>query len=488
MDKLLSQFKHARILVIGDVMIDEYVWGDVNRISPEAPVQIVQVHHTNITLGGAGNVVNNLRSFDAEVYIASVVGDGIKADQLIRLFQEKNANIDGIIRDPNRPTIVKTRIMASGQHVLRIDYEKTHHITQSQEEQIAHFAERTMPKIDLLIISDYGKGLLTNSLLQQVIALAQKHQKPIIVDPKGKDYIKYKGASIITPNLKEISLATGIEINELSSIQKAGRLLIDQVGLERLLITCGKDGMVLFEPDREPYHIQTQARQVFDVSGAGDTVVSVMALALATGNNYLNAAQIANTAAGIVVAKVGTATVSPNELKTALDPSKKLLPNKFRSGHDLDELIQSLKNQRKKIVLTNGCFDLLHAGHIEFLAASKKCGDVLIVALDSDASVKKIKGPKRPVINEEERIRIISALSSVDYITVFSTEELNALLEKIKPNVLTKGSNYSTEKVYGNEIIKKYGGTVELIPVVDYISSSQIIQKIIQNEQNKDVT
>jgi len=478
MINIINNFNNCRILVVGDIMIDEYVWGDVDRISPEAPVQVVHVKRETSTLGGAGNVVNNISALKAKISIVGIAGSGLNSDRLIKMFENIGADCNGIIRDENRSTTLKTRIIAANQHVLRIDRESRLQISDSLANKLLKYVEEKISDIDLLIISDYGKGLLTGKVLSGLISIASKNDKISIVDPKGLDFSKYVGASIITPNRKEAAIASGIDIQDRGNLIKAGEKLIETLKLKRLLITCGKDGMMLFEYNKPTLQIQTQAKQVYDVSGAGDTVVAVMGLSLASGASYRDASYLANAAAGIVVGKLGTATISQDELKAALDIDKNIVPGKFQELSRLSSLTDEMRIRGKKIVLTNGCFDLLHAGHIEFLSASKNLADVLIVALDDDKSVQKLKGEGRPVISENERIRIMSALDCVDYVTVFSTEELDKLLKIIRPDILTKGSNYTHDIVTGKGIVESQGGRVSLIPVTEPISSSMIIKKI----------
>jgi len=318
MKQWIDQFKHCHILVIGDCMIDEYVWGKVDRISPEAPVPVVEVKRDNATLGGAGNVVNNLATLKASVSIVGTIGEGNNGKRLIEMFQSIGVDVNGLVEDSTRSTTIKTRIMASEQHVLRIDRETSHPISRLIADDIIQNVRKIIQDVNIVIVSDYGKGLLTPDVLQTIMQLASKHQKVVMVDPKGFNYEKYRGASLITPNRKEASQATNMTITDMPTLITAGKNIIDTIGLNRLLITCGKDGMVLFEPEQSPYHIETRAKQVFDVSGAGDTVVSVMGLALAAGANYFEAASLANFAAGIVVGKVGTATITQEELQGAI--------------------------------------------------------------------------------------------------------------------------------------------------------------------------
>jgi D-beta-D-heptose 7-phosphate kinase/D-beta-D-heptose 1-phosphate adenosyltransferase len=497
----ISKFDQGHLLVIGDLMLDEYLWGDVDRISPEAPVQVVSVQNEDFALGGAGNVVNNVVALGGKVSAAGVIGTGRNGRLLLDMFNELGVDTEGILKEIGRITTRKTRVIAvnhANQQVLRIDREKKQDISTSTLGKMVRIIEDKMPDIDVVLISDYGKGLITRSMLSQVIASAKKHKKLTIVDPKGLDFSKYSGVSLLTPNKKEAALASNVEIIDEPSLEIAANKILQNVDIDQLLITCGKDGMVLFERNKEPFRVKAEARQVFDVSGAGDTVLAVLGLAAASGISIKNSLIIANAAAGMVVGKTGTATVSKQELASALkivmgkvgtaDASEQKfasalksdvhgLPDKYKKLSELPALIKDLKKKGKQLVLTNGCFDLLHAGHIIF-SASKHLGDILIVAIDDDESVKTLKGSGRPVINANERVRIISALDAVDYVVVFSSPELKKLIEIIRPNVLTKGSNYTDKEVFGRQLIEKYGGRVALIPVTENISSTRIIDNI----------
>ncbi len=464
-------------------MLDEYLWGEVDRISPEAPVQVVAIQKEDFALGGAGNVVNNAVALGAKVSVVGVIGTGRNGRLLLKRFNELGVDTAGIIQEPDRATTQKTRIIAANQHVLRIDRETKQNISGPTLDKMIRLVLDKMPDIDVVLISDYGKGLITKNLLSKVTASAKKHKKMIIVDPKGLDFSKYSGVSILTPNKKEAALASGVEINNESSLEKAANKLLENISLDNLLITCGKDGMVLFEKNKEPFRVKAEARQVFDVSGAGDTVLAVFGLAVASGASIHNSVAIANTAAGIVVGKVGTATVSKQELASAIKTDDHGLPAKYKDLFELPALVEDLKKKGKRLVLTNGCFDLLHAGHIMLFSASKQLGDILVVAIDDDESVKKLKGSGRPVLNAKERSRILSALDAVDYVVVFSSHELKKLIEIIQPDVLTKGSNYTSKEVFGRELVEKYGGRVKLIPVTENISSTRIINNIKSSRQ-----
>ena len=473
-----SKFERCRILVVGDLMIDEYLWGEVDRISPEAPVQIVAVDSEDYTLGGAGNVINNLAALGAKVTAAGVVGTGRNGQLLLQKLQELGVDAAGIITEPDRPTTMKTRIIAANQQVLRIDRETKKAISDVTHDRLAGYIENKVTGVDVILISDYGKGVVTNTLMARLIAAARKHNKITIADPKGLNFSKYSGVSLLTPNKKEAAQASGIEIVDQSTLAESGRKILETVDINKLLITCGKDGMVLFQQNKAPYKINAEARQVYDVSGAGDTVLALLGLGIAAGKSFEDSMTLANTAAGLVVGKVGTATISRQELSAALLPTRDSTIFKQKRLSDLPALVQELKKQGKRLVLTNGCFDLLHTGHILLFSASKQLGDVLIVALDDDNSVKALKGPERPVISATERVRIISALDTVDYVVLFSSEELESLIKIIHPDVLTKGSNYTSEKVMGGELVKHLGGQVVLIPVTENVSSTQIINNI----------
>ena len=474
----ISKFKKCRVLVIGDLMIDEYLWGDVDRISPEAPVQVVAVKKEEFTLGGSGNVVNNLVALGAGVFVAGVIGTGRNGNMLLKKFGDLGADIGGVIQEHGRPTTRKTRVIAAHQHVLRIDRETKKDISAQTFEKITRFIRKTIPETDVVLVSDYGKGLITRALMAEIVETAKKYKKTTIADPKGLDYSKYSGVTLITPNKKEAALASGIEITNSATLAEAGARILETVNVGKLIVTCGKEGMVLFERKKKPYMIRAEARQVYDVSGAGDTVIAVLGLCAASGASFKDGASVANRAAGIVVGKVGTATVSAEELSSALTVRSDEYGTKQKKLSELHELVSDLKKKGNKIVMTNGCFDLLHAGHIMLFSASKKLGDILIVAIDDDESVKKLKGKGRPVISARERVGIISALDCVDYVVVFSSQKLGALIESVRPDILTKGSNYSSGEVYGRDLVEHYGGSVAIIPVKENISSTSIIDSI----------
>jgi D-beta-D-heptose 7-phosphate kinase/D-beta-D-heptose 1-phosphate adenosyltransferase len=478
---IIQRFADCRLLVVGDLMIDEYVWGSVDRISPEAPVQVVSVIREDLTLGGAGNVVNNLRALGGRVAVAGVVGTAADGNRLIDMFAQLTVDCRGVVQEAERPTTRKTRIIASNQHVLRVDRETKRDIADASFERLVDFIDTVMPEMDVVLVSDYNKGLVTRELMARLTAAARRHDKAVIVDPKGTDYTKYQGATLLTPNRKEASQASGMEIADDASLAEAARRIMGAAALDHLLITLGQEGMALFQAGKPVYRIATRARQVYDVSGAGDTVLSVLGLALGLGASFEEGVKMANAAAGVVVGKVGTAPIRIEELLSAVTNTGQRFPSKHRSLDELPDLVRDLKRSGRRIVLTNGCFDLLHAGHVQLFAAARELGDVLIVAIDDDDSVRKVKGSGRPVIRAAERIRILSALDSVDAVVVFASDQLEDLIDAVKPDVLVKGSNYDSAQVRGGDRVVRHGGRVALVPIREEISSSRIIKNIQEN-------
>jgi D-beta-D-heptose 7-phosphate kinase/D-beta-D-heptose 1-phosphate adenosyltransferase len=474
----LSVFSDCRIWVVGDLMLDEYVWGGVERVSPEAPVPVLAVDREDHTLGGAGNVAANLAALGARVTVAGVAGDDRHGILLRQRFQILGIDADAVVVEAGRPTTRKTRIIAGRQQVLRIDRETPRPVRTGTVAAILAKLEAGMPSAGAVLISDYGKGLLTRELLAGIIAAARRRGKPVLVDPKGEDYSRYAGATLITPNRKEAAQAAGIAITDAESLKRAAGIVQERAGVDRLVVTCGPDGMVLFEKGKEPQTIRSEARQVFDVSGAGDTVIAVLGLALAAGADWVEAAGMANAAAVIVVGKVGTATVSRMELALALVSVGTGLLEKLKDIDELEALAAEIRKRGQRIVLTNGCFDFLHAGHLNLFSASRRLGDVLVVAIDDDESVRAIKGPGRPVIGARERVRTLCALDAVDYVVVFSGKDPEKLIDRLRPDVLTKGGNYGLGDVVGRERVEAYGGRVELIPVTEGLSSRAVIDSI----------
>ena len=474
----LEGFSNLRVLVAGDFMLDEYLWGKVERVSPEAPVAVVEVERETRTLGGAGNVVNNLVALGAQVEVLGLVGDDNPGHLLTQEMVRLGVAVDGLFTDQGRRTSRKTRVIGASQQVVRIDRETRTPAPPAFEAAAREFLHARLPGLHALVLSDYAKGVLTPGLLQELINQGRSRGYPVVVDPKGADYSLYAGATVITPNRKEAELAVGYSLARREDLVRAGATLRESLALDYLLITLGAEGMLLFAGRQPALSLPTRAREVFDVSGAGDTVAALMALGLAQWGDPVLAAALANAGAGVVVGKIGTAPIYRAELARELGRGGTRLEEKIRPPAELRLLVPQLQAQGKRVVFTNGCFDLLHAGHIKFLEEARRLGDALVVAVDSDESVRQVKGEGRPIIGEGDRLRILAALAAVDYVTVFTSDQLPELLSSLKPDLLTKGSNYPAEQVAGAEIVPSYGGQVVLIPVTEPVSASDLIQRI----------
>ena len=479
-ESIFSHIKDFRFLVIGDLMLDEYLWGKAERISPEAPVQVVDIVREELRLGGAGNVVNNLVALGARVAVCSVVGDDENGRALLDVFINNGVSVDAILHDKARRTSRKTRVVASNQQIVRIDRESREALSPAIEQQLCDWITVNISSFNVVLLSDYLKGVLTQRVIETVIKSSQPLNIPVLVDPKGTDYTRYYGASILTPNRKEAEAASGIEIRDLDSLSQAASAIIEKSGVDHLLITRSEEGMSLFSHDALAVHIPTVAREVFDVSGAGDTVLASMAVGIASGMIMSDAARLANVAAGIAVAKLGTSTVTPAEIINAVALSHSDSDSKIKNRDVLYAVIEAEKARGKKVVFTNGCFDLLHAGHVKYLQKARQLGDLLVLGLNSDASVMRLKGPKRPLIGEEERAHLLAALDCIDYVVLFDEDTPLGLISLLKPHVLVKGGDYTPEAVVGKDIVESYGGRVELVSFVDGKSTTNIIEKILQ--------
>ena len=461
-----------KILVIGDLMIDHYLWGSVNRISPEAPVQVVDIEKESSVLGGAGNVVNNLYSLGCEVSVLSVIGKDEAGEELQSMLEEIGANAY-LVKQEDRKTSKKSRIIASHSQVVRYDKESKEDILpQSAEALYAKFTA-ICENYDIILLSDYGKGVLTEALTQQIIAYANTQQKRVLVDPKGDDYSKYAGAYLLTPNKKEAIKASGIEIVDDMTLIEALKALKEIANLTVSLITLSEDGIAIFED--KLIMRPTVAREVYDVTGAGDTVLASLGYALAQGKEVVSAIEFANLAAGVVVGKLGSATATLDEIEHyRASIHKGTIESHIKSFDEIKVQVERLKKLGKKIVFTNGCFDILHRGHVSYLDTAKSYGDVLILGLNSDESVKKLKGEGRPINSEEDRAYILSALESVDFVTIFSDETPYELIKMVEPDVLVKGGDYEGKEVVGSDIAVE----VKLVQFVDGRSTTKTIHKI----------
>jgi D-beta-D-heptose 7-phosphate kinase / D-beta-D-heptose 1-phosphate adenosyltransferase len=475
----LGRFSGVTVLVAGDFMLDEYIWGKVSRISPEAPVTVVEVERETRTLGGAGNVVNNLAALGAKVEVIGLVGADPPAATLRQELGRLQVKAEGLFTDSSRHTTRKTRVYGGQQQVVRIDRETRTSAPASFTIKALDYLKKQLPGLAALILSDYAKGALTPEFLREAIGLARLHNVPVVVDPKGQDYSPYAHATVITPNVKELEQTVGGMLGGWEERVAAARELRQRLDIDALLVTEGAAGMTLVGREGVIRLTARTPREVFDVSGAGDTVVAVLTLGLAAGFPLGEAAGLANLAAGVVVTKRGTAPILASEMERELKGHVHQ-EEKIVSLAELSFIVPHLKARGKRVVFTNGCFDLLHVGHVRFLEESRRRGDVLVVAVDTDASVRRVKGEGRPVLAELERLRLLAALAAVDYVTLFESAQLPEILASLQPDILTKGSNYPEEEVEGRAIVTGYSGRVALIPVSDPVSITGLINRIRQ--------
>ena len=467
--------KSPKLLVIGDLMIDQYLWGACERISPEAPVQVVNVNNESKLLGGAGNVINNLKTLGAKVDVISVVGDCEISNELKKLLNHIEVDTKYLVIEKGRIISKKCRIIASQQQVIRYDRESTDEINIKSQNLVLDTFKKIVADYEGVLLSDYGKGLLTKKLTQSLINIANKYGKKVLIDPKGLDYSKYKGAYLLTPNKKEASEATKVDIKDDESLTQAIIKLKSECDLDVSLITLSDQGVAIYD-DKLRIH-PTIAREVFDVTGAGDTVIASLGFALACGCDIDKAVEFSNLAAGVVVGKIGSTTATFNEIieyESSLNKSSSEVHIKTQS--EITILSKELRARGKKIVFTNGCFDLLHTGHVRYLETAKSFGDVLILGLNSDRSVRAIKGPGRPINKQMDRAYILAALEAVDYVVIFDEDTPYNLIKAIKPVTLVKGGDYKNKEVVGQDIAVE----LKLVQFVDEKSTTKTIEKIQQ--------
>lgn len=470
-----EQKKH--VLVIGDVMLDRYLMGEVNRISPEAPVPVVLIKSEQQRAGGAANVAANLALLGIQTRMIGLIGHDHEGQRLMAAMSEYGIDIDAMITTPTRPTIAKTRILGGHQQMLRLDQEVTSTLSADEVSNVMQaIAAALQQQPALVILSDYAKGLLTEQVCQYVIHYGRAHHIPVLVDPKGRNYDKYRGATALTPNKKETAEACDTHTADATLIDKASALKTG-LALDFLAVTRGEEGITLITDHTE--HLGATAKQVFDVSGAGDTVIATLAAGLIHGLSPLDSLSLANIAAGVVVGKVGTVPITKADLIDAIASAQG-----SQQAHKISELpalmqkVASWKQQGQKIVFTNGCFDLLHAGHVSYLEGAKQRGDKLILGLNTDRSVSALKGPSRPVVNEQDRARVLAALESIDAVILFDEDTPLALIQAIQPNVIAKGSDYSAEQVVGGKEVLSWGGEIALIDLVEGRSTTNLIKKM----------
>ena len=464
-------------------MCDTYLSGHVSRISPEAPVPVFESTDKRHVLGGAANVAANLRALGCEVRLAGVVGDDVTGRYVRAQLRAQGIADDLLVQDAGRPTTEKTRLIARHQQLVRLDHESRLPLPAELVAQILAGVESILAEADGLICSDYNKGVCMPDLLVPLFAKARAASVPIFVDPKARDFARYRGATVLTPNLAEVRQATGEPVEDETSLTTAAESLLRQSAAQALLVTRGAAGMSLFHPPQAPQHLPAHTRDVYDVTGAGDTVIAAFAAAAIGGLSYAAAARLANVAAGIVVGKAGTAVVYREELEAHWQARVAPWQSKLRTCDELSRALQQHRRRGERVVFTNGCFDLLHGGHVHYLQQARTLGDCLVVALNDDASVRRLKGDERPLRPQDERARVLAALACVDYVVLFGEPTPLALVKALRPDVLVKGGDYALETVVGREEVEASGGTVRLIPYVEGVSTTELIARIIQRSR-----
>lgn len=470
---MIDFHKTPKILVLGDLMIDHYLWGSCNRISPEAPVQVVNVDSESTSLGGAGNVISNLKALGAEVDIMSVIGKCEASEELKSLLVDIKVDTKYLITQKDRIASKKSRIIATQQQVVRYDRENTDEINDLSQKLILKNFKSIVKNYDVILLSDYGKGLLTSTLTQKLISIANKNNKRVLVDPKGLDYSKYEGAYLLTPNKKEAGEAIHSDIKDGKSLLDAINRLKEKYKLTVSLITLSDQGVAIFDNSLRIH--PTAAREVFDVTGAGDTILASLGFALSCNKDIDEAVKFANLAAGVVIGKIGSATATLNEiLEYESHLNKSTSDEHIKTWKEISHIVSELKNKKKKIIFTNGCFDILHIGHIKYLEEAKSFGDILILGLNSDSSVKKLKGKNRPINSQNDRAHILASLHVVDYVVIFDEDTPLELIKLIRPDVLVKGSDYKGKEVVGQEIANE----LKFIKFIDGKSTTKTIKRI----------
>lgn len=475
------------VFVVGDLILDTYVTGKVSRISPEAPVPVVLEQKQWATLGGAANVAANIAAFGGRVWLAGRIGSDADGDQFSQICKALGINTDSVQRSKGLPTTRKLRVMAGYQQVVRIDSESTDLLHEDDAQSIVtdfqNFLKR--PKRKALVVSDYGKGVCSADTLKKLITLATQNQVPVITDPKSSDMSRYSGSTLIKPNLSEG--------REMLKVQQPGarfaslaeevdavcNVILQKSGASNVVLSLSEKGVTVRGRDvNGANHFESTALQVADVSGAGDTMVAFLAMGMGSGIGVSRSVQLANIAAGIVCGKLGTATLTASEFLNAFKhQTEETMPEKVLSRGELSEILAQARSAGKRVVFTNGCFDLLHAGHVEVLQKARMLGDILVVALNSDQSVRVLKGPSRPLQSEEDRTRIMAALACVDYVTIFDEATPKALISLFKPSVLVKGGDYNADDIVGASDVRSWGGRVEVIPLVKGRSTTALVDK-----------
>ena len=474
----LKTDKNLKILIVGDLILDRYVEGNVDRISPEAPVPVLHKTHERDVLGGAANVANNINSLGAEAYLIGVLGNDVFADKFEKLAENSGINLRAI-RDPNRYTTVKTRLLGDRQQLLRVDSETRFDVDQNIQEITLDVISKLIQQMSALIISDYRKGMLSPSLLIKVIKLAKSYGIPVFVDPKGNESKFYSGADYIKPNRSELEALTKMRCDNTEQVVAAAEYLSEKTD-SHILVTLSKEGMILVGKNRTSYSLPTEAKEVFDVSGAGDTAIAAFVFALANGNSAESSMRLANIASGIAVSKIGTVAVSMQDIKAELDRRYNLKNSDNDKVIDIESAIKIRniwRQQGFKVGFTNGCFDLIHPGHIALLSGASEVCDRLIVGLNSDASVARLKGPERPIQTEFGRAEVLRSIKYVDLVVIFREDTPLEMIKSIMPDVLIKGADYNLDDIVGADIVRSHGGDIITVPLRDGNSTTNLIKR-----------
>ncbi len=470
-------FSQLKVLVIGDIMLDRYIHGEVERISPEAPVPVIRHAQRYERAGGAANVAMNLAGLGCKTFLAGFWGSDSEQGELAAIMERAGIDTVGVVSS-SLPTISKTQIVGRMQQLLRLDIESRDHPPAAEAQRLLERATELVGKVHAVILSDYAKGALSEALCAAVICAARTAGIPILADPKTPDFSKYTGATTVCPNLGELSLATGVSAHTTEAILAAGQALVAEHDLQFLTVTMSEKGISVLRRESR-HHSPARAREVFDVSGAGDTVIATLAASLAGGLQIEKAVELANLAAGVVVGKVGTVPIAQHELIALLTPSSGLSAGeKILDLERIQKRVAEWRASGETIVFTNGCFDLLHVGHITLLEDCRRFGTKLVLGLNADSSVCRLKGPTRPIVGERERARVMAALAAVDAVVLFEEDTPLELIRALRPNVLVKGGDYSVETVVGHEEVLGYGGRVEIVPTVEGFSTTNIVKKL----------
>ncbi len=478
--EIAARLKSARVMCVGDLMLDRFVDGSVDRISPEAPIPVLRIRSERAMLGGAGNVVRNMTALGAACGFLSVIGEDRAGAEVMTLLSAETKVDNFIGVQPERCTSVKTRFFAASQQLLRADEETIEPLSAYDRQRLLDDAKAYVGKAQAMVLSDYGKGVLGDGVAAELITLARAQGIPVIVDPKGRDFERYRGASMVTPNRRELAEATGMPVETDAEVVAAARHVIAAHGIDFVLATRSQDGMSLIGgPNDEIHHLPAEAREVFDVSGAGDTVVATVAAALAVGAALPDAARLANLAAGIVVGRVGTAAVPVNDLISAVHHQDVTTSeSKLVALDQAVEQVEKWRRQGLRVGFTNGCFDLLHPGHVSLLRQSRTACDRLVVALNSDSSVGRLKGPTRPIQPEMARATVLASVAGVDLVVIFHDDTPLGLIKALRPDVLVKGADYTVETVVGADVVQSYGGRVMLARLEDGFSTTSTIARM----------